>query len=294
MPDSFTPNLHLALQVTGENNGTWGTDLNANVISTIDSVLGRFTSIPLSGSNVTLSVTDTQNFLIQFTGVLTANVTVTFPGVGRVFCLANLTTGNFTVTVALGSSTVVLTQNTTSLYLSTGFAIGPLADVHGPNGATTGNLPMFLDSTGKILVDSGLGPPVIATQPQAETGTANNVYNTPLRTAQQTTARLASQGQAQGGTDNNALMTPLRTSQAIQVQASGFPSASADPNNVDYPLGAVLAASGSINRNQACNLYLDATDSTAYRITSNGSLMLNGTWLSCGRVGSSILARRIS
>lgn len=60
-----------------------------------------------------------------------------------------------------------------------------------------------------------------ATQAQAETGTDNNTWMTPLRTAQAITARSvtiaskATQAQAETGTDNNAWMTPLRTAQAM-------------------------------------------------------------------------------
>lgn len=91
----------------------------------------------------------------------------------------------------------------------------------------------------------------VASQTQAESGTANNLYMTPLRTAQAITNRLtdinahvasrsnphgvtkaqvglgsvenygvASQAQAQAGTAGNVYMTPQRTAQAIQVLAT--------------------------------------------------------------------------
>ena len=55
----------------------------------------------------------------------------------------------------------------------------------------------------------------VATQQEAEAGTVNDKFSTPLRTAQQTTARLATEAEAKAGTDNTKLMTPLRTAQAI-------------------------------------------------------------------------------
>lgn len=72
-----------------------------------------------------------------------------------------------------------------------------------------------------------------ASQAEAEAGTDNTKLMTPLRVAQETTARLASQAQAEAGTENTKLMTPLRTAQAISekisipctstwVNASGF------------------------------------------------------------------------
>ena len=60
----------------------------------------------------------------------------------------------------------------------------------------------------------------IATQGEAEAGTDNSALNTPLRTAQQTTARLASEGEAVAGNDNNKLVTPARVRD--QVEKSAF------------------------------------------------------------------------
>ena len=53
----------------------------------------------------------------------------------------------------------------------------------------------------------------VATQQEAEAGTVNDKFSTPLRTAQQTTARLATEAEAEAGTDNTRLMTPLRSQQ---------------------------------------------------------------------------------
>jgi hypothetical protein len=297
MADSFTPNLHLALQVTGENDGTWGNDLNTNVFSIIDSVLGSALSITVSNADVTLNTAQTQNSIIAIGGSTTANINVIFPPIGRTFFIINFATGSGTVSVktsAVGAVAQTLSRGVGTFFLINGVNIIRAPDVYGPASATPGNLPMFADASGKDLIDSGTIPPTIASQAQAEAGSSNIVYNTPLRTAQQTTARIASQALAQAGTDNNALMTPLRTSQAIQLQATAFPTASTDPNLLSFPLGTILTATGSLNRNQACNIYLDASDATAYRITSNGGAICDGTWLSRGRIGSSVLAVRIS
>ena len=63
-------------------------------------------------------------------------------------------------------------------------------------------------------------PDLKASQAQAEAGTDNNTWMTPLRTAQAITTRSvtiaskATQAQAEAGADNNAWMTPLRVAQA--------------------------------------------------------------------------------
>ena len=113
MPSTFSPNLHLELQATGENAGTWGQILDNNVFTIIDQVLGNTLSLPLTNVNVTLSTSQTQNAYINLTGTLTANVQVIFPQIGRVFFIANNTTGAFTVTLttsAVGGKTYTLQQ----------------------------------------------------------------------------------------------------------------------------------------------------------------------------------------
>jgi len=297
MPSTRSPNLNLELQATGEDNGTWGQNLNNNVFSTLDSILGGAINISLSNTNVTLTTDQCSNNIIQFVGTLTANVTVSFPQIGRNFFIINGCTGPFTVTLQTtnaGSNTVVVSQGVPTFIVTFGVGLRSAPNVFGAPSATTGNVAVFGDATGKTIVDLGIPAPFIASQAEATAGTSNTVYMSPLRTTQQVTARLANQGQAQAGTDNNAIMTPLRTAQAIQAQATAFPSASADPNFLNFPLGTMLTATGSLNRNQPCNIFLDASDSTAYRIASNGGSMLPGTWLSRGRIGSSILAVRIS
>lgn len=59
-----------------------------------------------------------------------------------------------------------------------------------------------------------------ATQAEAEAGTNNTKKLTPLRAAQQTTARLATQGEAQAGTDNTKILTPLRAKELVQTYAN--------------------------------------------------------------------------
>lgn len=67
----------------------------------------------------------------------------------------------------------------------------------------------------------------VASQPEAEAGTDNAAIMTPLRTAQQVTARLASQGEAEAGTDNTKLMTPLRSAQQVTARIASLAEAQA-------------------------------------------------------------------
>jgi len=99
MASSYSPNLNLELQATGEDTGAWGQNLNNNVFSIIDAVLGNTFTLPLSGTDVTLTTSQTQNNFIHLTGTLTTNVNVIFPQIGRTFFVKNDTTGSFTVTL---------------------------------------------------------------------------------------------------------------------------------------------------------------------------------------------------
>lgn len=133
MPSTFTPNLNLELQATGENAGTWGTILNTAALAVLDQVLGGVQTIPLSNVNVLVTTNQSQNNVFRLTGLLTANVVVTFPAVGRTIFVINQTTGNFTVTIGRtgGGTTVVIPQG------RNGFLILDATGVV----AETGNIP---------------------------------------------------------------------------------------------------------------------------------------------------------
>lgn len=112
MASSFTPNLNLELQGTGDNPGTWGSVLNLAALTIVDNAMGGVQTLSLSNVNVLLTTTQSQNNAIKLTGTLTGNVDVTFPAIGRTYFVANNTTGNFTVTLkcAGGGSSAVIPQ----------------------------------------------------------------------------------------------------------------------------------------------------------------------------------------
>lgn len=109
MASTFTTNAHIELQGTGDNSGTWGSVLNTAALTIIDNVLGGTQTISLGAVNVTLTTTQSQSNAIFLTGTLTANVSVTFPSIGRTYFIANNCTGNFTVTIRTASAGVTQT-----------------------------------------------------------------------------------------------------------------------------------------------------------------------------------------
>src|SRR6185437_700281 len=166
MPSTYSPNLNLELQATGDHSGTWGAVLNANDLSVIDSVLGSTQTISLSSTDVTLTTSQTQNNIIKLTGVLTANVNLIAPAIGRTFFVQNNTTGVFTVTfkIAGAGATALVAQGTGGYFVLDGTNVyqglpfGTTAGtVTAGNDSRLANLPLttVLSSLGALPVVAG-------------------------------------------------------------------------------------------------------------------------------------------
>jgi microcystin-dependent protein len=118
MTSTFTNNLNLQLQGTGDNSGTWGSILNSNVIALVDQALGSPYAANVAGnSDVTLSTVNAGNLIHNLTGVLTGNINYIFPAsAGRFLIIKNATTGAFTVTVKpAGGTGIIIPQGATQL-----------------------------------------------------------------------------------------------------------------------------------------------------------------------------------
>lgn len=104
MPSTFSPNLRLEIQATGENANTWGTKTNTNLDLLEKSVAGH-RSISVAGSGTyTLSTANASEdearyAFITLTGILTGNRTIIIPSQSKTYYFRNATTGSFTITV---------------------------------------------------------------------------------------------------------------------------------------------------------------------------------------------------
>ena len=101
MASSYT-GLGTELMTTGENAGTWGTTTNTN-LQIIEQLAGGFTEQAVT-TTTTLSVSDgstgavLSHRVIEFTGTISANATVTIPlDVQQMYILKNSTSGAYTV-----------------------------------------------------------------------------------------------------------------------------------------------------------------------------------------------------
>jgi hypothetical protein len=117
MASSYSTDLKLELQVTGENAGTWGDITNTNLVILQQSIAG-YSGISIAGGagNTDLTFTNGlqsngKNAVIELTGTITGNRTVTITtasGVkNKVYVIRNSTVGAFTVTVLIQGQTGV-------------------------------------------------------------------------------------------------------------------------------------------------------------------------------------------
>ena len=111
MPSSYSTDLKLELMVTGENAGTWGDITNTN-LNILQQAIAGYSSIALNattGATLTFSngiQSDGKNAVINLTGTITGNVTVTVPdGIEKTYIIKNSTTGSFTVQIKTTSGT---------------------------------------------------------------------------------------------------------------------------------------------------------------------------------------------
>ena len=104
MASTYTP-LGVELMATGENAGTWGTKTNVN-LNILEQITGGFSTKSIAGGVQTtdLTVVDgnttgtAQYRMIEFTGAITGNQTVTIPlDVETFYFLRNSTSGAYTV-----------------------------------------------------------------------------------------------------------------------------------------------------------------------------------------------------
>lgn len=103
-------NLGIKLIQTGEESGTWGTTTNTN-FDIIDQAVGGYVSHAMSDANFTFSISDgstsdARNKIINFTGSLTANRTITFSpsDLEKNWYVKNSTSGGHSLIFKQGSS----------------------------------------------------------------------------------------------------------------------------------------------------------------------------------------------
>jgi microcystin-dependent protein len=114
MASTYTTRVRLEKQTPGENENTWGTILNGNVIDLVDDSIAAYTTITVSSVDVTLTQADgstdqARSAFLDITGTLTGDVNVLIPALSKGYGVRNSTSGSFTVTMktATGSGIAI-------------------------------------------------------------------------------------------------------------------------------------------------------------------------------------------
>lgn len=188
MASTYSPSLRITLIGDGEQSGTWGATTNTNLGSIIEQAITGVQTITLSGTTYTLSsfdgsVDEARNQVLIFTGVLSANCTVTAPSVEKTYVVVNNTTGGFAVNMTTAAGTPLAINNGRSSYIycdgTNFYAVGSSNNVDG-NLNVTGNADIGgnLNVTGTINASNvGIIPGGILMWPTAVAPTGFLICN---------------------------------------------------------------------------------------------------------------------
>tara|TARA_Y100001938_G_scaffold138422_1_gene203902 strand:- start:30098 stop:31030 length:933 start_codon:yes stop_codon:yes gene_type:complete len=151
MSSTYTTNLRLEKQGSGDNAGSWGNRLNDNVIDLVDQAVGAYTSITLTDASHTLTTNngasdEARSAALYLHGTLTSSVDVNVPdNIEKVYIVRNNTSGSFDVTIKSTSETngFVAPQGTTCVIFTDGVSVNPVTT---PVNQTTGQ-PATLSAT---------------------------------------------------------------------------------------------------------------------------------------------------
>ena len=120
MPSSYSTNLKIELQATGENSGTWGTITNTNLGTALEqAVVGYGNPSYTSDANLTLTYTDTnaaqaaRALVLNVTSVgsLTATRELIVPTIQKQYIVQNNTSGAQSITVKTSGGTGITVTN---------------------------------------------------------------------------------------------------------------------------------------------------------------------------------------
>ena len=109
MANTFSDDLKLTVQGTGDNAGTWGQITNTNLLI-LEQAIGGYAAVSAaSGASLTFSngaVSNGKNQVLKLTGTISGNVNVVIPdSITKTYIVENATVGAHTVTFKTSSGT---------------------------------------------------------------------------------------------------------------------------------------------------------------------------------------------
>ena len=117
MTTAYTPILQLALPVTGELNGTWGTVVNDNITSMVEQAIAGLATIntwtaashTLTTANGTTD--EARCAVLECSGAPGAAATVVCPALSKLYVIKNSVTGGYAVTLKTSAGTGISVPN---------------------------------------------------------------------------------------------------------------------------------------------------------------------------------------
>lgn len=97
--DTTTPNLGLLLMATGNDDNTWGDNLNQQVITLIENAISAIASVSTTGGTTVLSAAQYRPPIIDITGTLASAAIIQLPNIPKRWVVRNSTAGTFPVSV---------------------------------------------------------------------------------------------------------------------------------------------------------------------------------------------------
>lgn len=105
--DTNSALLGLLMQATGSNNNTWGDNLNNFVFAYLEQAIAGYVTKTVTGGAATLTAAQHRAGMIEFTGTLTSNSTVTVDNISKRWRIFNNTDGAYVLLMKTASGTAI-------------------------------------------------------------------------------------------------------------------------------------------------------------------------------------------
>lgn len=186
MTTQATSLLGLALPVTGELSGTWGTTINDSLTSLVDTAIAGATTIS-TDADVTLTSTnlaanEARQAILICSGARTAQRTITAPARSKVYVVINATTGGYAVKlVGVGPTTGLTIPNGATAAVAWNGSDFVYVGYNNLSAVTSGVLAVVNGGTG-VTTSTGSGATVLGTSPTLTSPSISSIVNTGVLT----------------------------------------------------------------------------------------------------------------